>query len=159
MPTIGAETWTGSAESKVQKKLNSYIQSTIFEKACDSVGIKYKQLDDFDNYLYRGNPGRLADYDLTFSDGSTIRIDLKLIQETTDLATQNPHDAELLISSDWRTSDVKYHRVFGQASIENTVEFKKLLDAFREEQQAAGKCFIHINKIDLETGAVNYIKF
>ena len=79
LSTIGSKTWTGSTESKVQKKLNSHIQQKIFEEAANTCNIKLIKLDPFDEHLYRGDPGRLADYDITI-EGQTVRIDLKLLE-------------------------------------------------------------------------------
>ena len=158
LSTIGSKTWTGSTEQKVQKKLNSSIQQDIFEKAAKECGVPFKKLDKFDDYLYRGDPGRLADYDLII-DNCQIRVDVKLLESNSTIAAQNPHDAVLLISSDYRTADIAYHRVSGEVGVETTQTFKDLLATFKKNLLAAGKCFLHIDKIDLETGVVDYELF
>ena len=158
LPTIGSKTWTGSTEKKVQKKLNSSIQQDIFEKTAKDCGVPFKKLDKFDDYLYRGDPGCLADYDLII-DNCQIRVDVKLLESNSTIAVQKPHDAVLLISSEYRTADIAYHRVRGEAGIETTQTFKDLLATFKKNLLAAGKCFLHIDKIDLETGAVDYRLF
>ena len=158
LPSIGSKTWTGSTESKVQKKLNSHTQQKIFEGAAETCNVKLTKLDPFDEHLYRGDPGRLADYDITI-EGQTVRTDLKLLESNHTISQQKPHDAALLISSEWRTAEVAHHRVCGEASIETTPKFQELLDIFKKNLVAAGKCFIHINKIDLETGVVDYVLF
>jgi hypothetical protein len=158
LPAIGSKTWTGSTEKRVQKKLNSYIQQSIFEKTAEECGIPFKKLDKFDDYLYRGDPGCLADYDLTI-DNYKVRVDVKLLESNSTIAAQKPHDAVLLISSEYRTADTAYHRVCGEVGVETTQTFKDLLATFKNNLLAAGKCFLHIDKIDLETGAVDYVLF
>jgi hypothetical protein len=158
LPTIGSKTWTGSTENKVQKKLNSNIQQDIFEKTAKECGVSFIKLDKFDDRLYRGDPGCLADYDLII-ENYKVRVDLKLLESNSKLAEQKPHDAALLISSEYRTADTDYYRVCGEVGVETTQTFNNLLVAFKDNLLAAGKCFLHIDKIDLETGAVDYAVF
>lgn len=165
LPTIGSKTWTSSTENKVQKKLNSWKQQSIFEDVVNNSGLNIKliKLDKFDDYLYRGDPGKLADYDLilTTKDGIEFkaRIDLKLLEDNETSKDQNPHDAELLITSEWRTGAVSSYRFSGEPGIEDTEEFKTLLSLFNQALLAAGKCFLHINNIDLKTGKVDFALF
>jgi hypothetical protein len=158
LPTIGSKTWTGSTETKVQKKLNSNTQQDIFEKAAKECGVTLVKLDKFDDRLYRGDPGCLADYDLII-DNYKARVDLKLLKSNSTISDQKPHDAALLISSEYQTAEVAYHRVCGNVGIETTQKFQELLAAFKKNLLLAGSCFLHINKIDLETGMVDYVLF
>jgi hypothetical protein len=160
LPSIGSKTWTGSTESKVQKKLNSEVQSTIFEEACKICSVDYRRLDPFDDSLYRGDPGKLADYDLII-DNQKTRVDLKLLENLTKekFCQQNPHDAQLLIGSNWHTGDSAYHRITDSPSIENTQKFKELLKTFSNLLREVGPVFLHIDKIDINTGKVDFVKF
>ena len=160
LPSIGSRTWTGSVENKVQKKLNSEVQSIIFEAACRTCDIEYTRLDQFDDLLYAGDPGRLADYDLII-EGQKIRIDLKLLENLTKekFDQQNPHDAQLLVGSNWHSGDAACHRVIGLPAVENSLKFKTLLQTFSKLLVDLGAVFLHIDKIDLDTGKVDFVKF
>jgi len=166
--SVGSLTWTGNKEQRVQKKLNSFIQQKLFEKAVDyaikncKINVVLLQLDKFDDYLYKGDPGKLADYDLritTSTDIFSARIDLKLLEDNDTAKNQNPHDADLLIVSNWRDAKVGFYRVTGNPGIEKTEEFQTILQLFNEMLISAGKCFIHISKIDEETGKVDFNMF
>lgn len=162
--SIGSIKWTGSAETKVQYKLNSWKQQSIFEAAaneCDFITLK--QLDQFDIYLYKGDPGQLADYDLTvkLENGATIttRVDLKLLLSRITLAEQVPHDAELLIASTLLSHETAIERRDNFNSvikIEETAEFKKFISKFEEKLQEARNCYLSIDYIDINTGKIKY---
>jgi hypothetical protein len=162
--SIGSVKCVGSAEEKVQYKLNSWKQQTVFETAADDCSfVTLKQLDKFDNYLYKGDPGRLADYDLTIkcSDGTqiTARVDLKLLLNKLTLSDQVAHDAELLLASTLFTDEVFGERRVNSSSnpkIEETAEFKEFMLRFKARLSEAKPCFIKINKIDTATGKVDY---
>lgn len=162
--SIGSVTWSGTAEEKVQYKLNSWKQQTIFEDAASECPfVKLEQLDPFDNYLYKGDPGKLADYDLTLtcSDGMQVsaRIDLKLLRSRLTLQDQVAHDAELLVASILCSDEIVRERrdKFDCATkIEETVEFKKFMLVFKQKLKNAGNCFIKINRIDTNTGKIDY---
>ena len=147
-------------KTKVQKKLNSEVQSSIFEEACKECGIDYIRLDPFDDFLYYGDPGQLADYDLII-EGQKTRVDLKLLDNLTKekFDQQNPHDAPLLVGSNWHSGDTASHRVSGSPAVENSVEFKTLLQTFSRILVEVGPVFLHINSIDDTTGKVDFIKF
>lgn len=162
--SIGSVKWTGHTEEKVQYKLNSWKQQTVFEAAADDCPyVMLKQLDKFDNYLYKGDPGRLADYDLTVkcSNGAqiTARVDLKLLLNKLTLSDQVAHDAELLLASTLFTDEVFGERRIGSnynVKIEETAEFRELMLRFKARLAEAKPCFIKINKIDTVTGKVDY---
>ena len=162
--SIGSVKWAGSTEDKVQYKLNSNKQQTIFEAAADDCSfVLLKQLDKFDNYLYKGDPGRLADYDLTIKCGNgtqiTARIDLKLLLNKLTLSDQVAHDAELLLASTLLTDEVFGERRTDSKysiKIEETAEFKELMLRFKARLTEAKPCFIKINKINTVTGEVDY---
>ena len=162
--SIGSVKWIGSAEEKVQYKSNSWRQQTIFEAAADDCPfVTLKQLDKFDNYLYKGDPGSLADYDLTIKQGNgtqiTARVDLKLLLNKLTLSDQAAHDAELLLASTLFTEEVFGERRLDpkyNIKIEETAEFKELMLRFKARLAEAKPCFIKINKIDTVTGKVDY---
>ena len=164
LPDIGSITWEGTTETRVQKKLNSYIQTKIFMDTVQELSeklnldISVHQLDAFDDFLYKGDPGSLADIDLTIN-GQTERVDLKLLKDLDTLTSQKAHDATMLIGSNWKTANVTYLRLTGDPTIENTSTFKLLLNTFKKNLIKAGACFIHIDKIDLNTGKVDFSKF
>lgn len=99
--------------------------------------------------------------ELTTKDGATYktRIDLKLLGDNDTLKGQNSHDADILIASEWGSGAVSFVRVAGEPGIEDTDEFKTLLSAFNKALLAAGKCYLHISKIDTQTGAVEFNAF
>lgn len=162
--SIGSVKWTGTTESKVQYKLNSWKQQTIFEAAADELDfVTLKQLDANDNHLYKGDPGQLADYDLTLqlANGSkiTTRLDLKLLLDRLTLCDQAAHDAELLVASTLLTNEIVGERRSNfdcNIKIEETEEFKQLMLKFKQKLQEAGQCFIKINKINTESGSVDW---
>lgn len=162
--SIGSVKWTGSVETKVQYKLNSWKQQTIFEAAADELEfITLKQLDPNDNHLYKGDPGQLADYDLTVqlanSSKITARLDLKLLLNSFTLSDQVAHDAEILVASTLLTNEIVGERRSNhdcRVKIEETEEFKQLMLKFKQKLKEAGRCFIKINKINTETGAVDW---
>ena len=162
--SIGSITWSGTAEEKVQYKLNSWKQQAIFEAAANSCSfVTLKQLDPFDNYLYKGDPGSLADYDLTLkcADGTEVsaRIDLKLLKSRFTLQNQIAHDAVLLLASILCTDKIVGKRIdqFNCAvKIEETQEFKKFMSVFKQKLRDAGNCFIKIKRIDTNTGKIDY---
>lgn len=164
LSTIGSKTWTGSTEQKVQYKLNSWKQQTLFEAAASECSfVTLKQLDPFDNYLYRGDPGRLADYDLTIKfkndTAITTRIDLKLLLSRVTLGEQVAHDAELLIASMLFSNEAIPERRINfecENKIEETEEFKILLSKFEQKLSEAGNCYIKIKNINTNTGKVDY---
>lgn len=158
LQTIGATTWEGTAESKVQSKLNSFIQENIFEDTLKELGIEYKKLDVFGDYLYRGDPGSLSDFDIII-DGIITRVDLKLLSNESKLVDQKFHDADMLISSSWQDAHIDFYRIFGEPSIEEKDIFKQLLTTFSLNQKNKGQCFIRINSIDGETGKVDFVMF
>lgn len=164
LPGIGSITWEGDTETKVQKKLNSYVQTKIFIDTVQELSKNLKlnisvcQLDVFDDFLYKGDPGSLADIDLTI-DGQTERVDLKLLRDLDTLNSQKAHDANMLLGSNWKTADVSYLRLAGASTIENSSTFKILLDTFKNNLIKTGACFIHIDKIDSTTGKVYFSKF
>jgi hypothetical protein len=168
--SIGSITWSGTAESKTQYKLNSYNQQKLFEKvAADCPFVELRQLDCFDDYLYRGDPGQLADYDLTVAlkDGSkiTTRIDLKLLRDL-DFETiqkQNPHDAEIIIASALLDSNLVAGWRFSEPEsgirVEETEEFKDFMILFKTALQQTPPQYIKIHNIDTSTGKVSYACF
>lgn len=171
MQDVGSVKWSGTAESRNQLKLNSAIDQKIFEYVVkEHSKATLKQLDPFDDYLYKGDPGKLADYDLILplKNGSVIqtRIDLKLLKDVEDatLQVQNPHDAELLIcSSIFEPSKVRYLRVANLEradKVEETEEFKMLIETFSkaldELTHIPGSRYIKINHIDMNTGKVDF---
>ncbi len=167
LTTFGAETWEGSLAEKLQYKLNSFKQQECFEQAVKkhSKFVTAEQLDPNDDKLYRGDPGKLADYDLTFTfaDNKTItcRVDLKLLPNLDTLPTQNPHDAELLLGSTWKPkTKVAHCRIINNTQrIEESEEFQNLMDSFRRELAKAGKCFIGIKSIDMKSGEIDFFMF
>ena len=159
--SVGAKTWTDPMKTRVQKKLNSEVQSSIFEEACKECEIKYIRLDPFDDFLYYGDPGQLADYDLII-DNQKIRIDLKLLENLTTekFCQQKGHDAQFLIGSNWHNGESTYYKVDQSSpAIENMLNFNKLLQTFSRILVEVGPVFLHINNIDTNTGKVDFIKF
>jgi hypothetical protein len=168
--SIGSITWSGTAESKTQYKLNSYNQQKLFEKvAADCPFVELSPLDCFDDYLYRGDPGKLADYDLTVTlkDGSKIatRIDLKLLRELNfeTIQMQNPHDAEIIIASALLDSSLIAGGRFSEPKsgirVEETEEFKDFISLFKTALQQTPPQYIKIHNIDTDTGKVSYTFF
>ena len=162
--SIGSITWQGTPEYKTQYKLNSSRQQKCCEKAAELCPfVVLKQLDCFDDYLYRGDPGCIADYDLTLllDDGTrlTTRVDLKLLSKLHTIADQKAHDAELLLASALFTSDTQGHWVKAPSHathIENTKEFQKFMELFEKELAKAAPQYIKIHSIDPNTGKVIY---
>ena len=164
--SIGSITWQGSAEAKTQYKLNSFREQKCFEKvAAKCPFVELKQLDCFDNFLYRGDPGCLADYDLTLilKNGArlTTRVDLKLLNDLSTIADQQKkaHDAELLIASALLTPETQGYWVKAPSHaihIENTEEFQKFMRLFEEELAKESPQYIKIHSIDTDTGRVIY---
>ena len=168
--SIGSVTWTGTAESKTQYKLNSFRQQKLFEKtAAECPFVELRQLDCFDDYLYRGDPGQLADYDLTVTLKNgvkvTTRLDLKLLHDLSfeSIEEQNPHDAEIILASALLdTGSVKGGRFFDPIDgikIEDTEEFKKFIELFKTVLKANPRQYIKIYDIDTTTGKVTYSFF
>ena len=168
--SIGSVTWVGSAEAKTQYKLNSFRQQKLFEKVADECQfVELRQLDCFDDYLYRGDPGQLADYDLTITleNGTkiTTRLDLKLLHDLSfeSIEKQNPHDAEIILASALLDAgSVKGGRIFnpvGNVRIEETKEFKHFIESFKSTLKANPKQYIKIYDIDTTTGKVTYSFF
>lgn len=157
---IGSKIWDKSTAEKVQYKLNSWKQQTIFEATLKKLNIDYKQLDDFDSYLYKGDPGNLCDYSIAFTaaDDKTYnaKVDVKLLESNSKLSEQNPHNADILISTEIKTNKPAFLRVKGEADIENTTEFKQLLAEFSAALEQAGQIYIRINNINEETGKVDW---
>ena len=165
--SIGSVTWEGNAEGKTQYKLNSFIQQKLFEKAAEVCPfVELRQLDPFDDYLYRGDPGRLADYDLTIirKDNTrvTTRIDLKLLHmlDHDTIKQQNYHDADVIIATALLdSSSIMGDRVdnFDVADrIENTEEFAEFMRLFKKTLEENPPKYIKIRHIDTDTGAVIY---
>jgi hypothetical protein len=165
--SIGSVTWDDSTEGKVQYKLNSFIQQKLFEKTAeDCPFVELRQLDPYDDYLYKGDPGRLADYDLTIirKDGTkvTARVDLKLLHKLDFdiIEKQNRHDAEIIIATALLDADhIKGKRVFNLEvvdKIENTKEFEEFMLLFKKTLKETPPQYIKINYIDTETGKVTY---
>ncbi len=162
--SIGSITWQGSAEAKTQYKLNSFRQQKCFEKAAEQCSfIELRQLDCFDDYLYRGDPGCIADYDLTLilDDGTrlTTRVDLKLLMDLNTIQDQKAHDAELLIASALLTSDIQGHWVKPprhNCQIGKIDKFKQFMTLFKEELNKEASQYIKIHRIDPNTGKVVY---
>jgi len=159
LQTMGSPIWEGSYESKLQKKLNSHIQQTIFEDSCNELGISCIGLDPFDAYCYNGDPGKLADYDIIIN-GKTIRIDVKLVKDLEELKNQKAHDASLLIGSDWHSGKTGSFIVNEQvADLINNDKFNELLEVFSRRLREAGRVFLHIDSINLETDEVTFSLF
>lgn len=165
--SIGSITWTGSAEVKSQFKLNSWNQQQILETVASTCPfVTLIQLDPYDDCLYKGDPGCLADYDLmiTLKDGRTVttRLDLKLLLDLAKVSEQNPHDAELLIASSLLTSDIHGCRVSDftrEVKIEETDEFKEFMLLFKAALKNNPRKYIKIHNIDTNTGKVTYDYF
>lgn len=165
--SIGSVTWEGGAEGKVQYKLNSFSQQKLFEKAAEDCSfVELRQLDQYDDYLYKGDPGRLADYDLTIirEDGTkvTARVDLKLLYrlDFDTIEKQNRHDAEIIIATALLDTDhIMGKRVFNLEAtnkLEDTKEFKEFMLLFKKTLKETPPQYIKINYINTETGKVIY---
>ena len=164
--SIGSITWDGSAESKTQYKLNSFCEQKCFEKAAAACPfVELRQLDCFDDFLYRGDPGSLADYDLTLilENGTklTTRVDLKLLNnlDTIKDQTKKAHDAELLLAASLLTPDTDGYWVKPPkhaVRIEHTKEFQIFMQLFENELKKHSHQYIKIHSIDTETGRVIY---
>ena len=164
--SIGSVTWDGTAESKTQYKLNSFRQQKLFEKvAAECSFVELKQLDCFDDFLYRGDPGRLADYDLTLilENGTrlTTRIDLKLLNDLNTLEEQKKkaHDAELLVASALLAPNIKGQWVVPPKHaihIEDLDEFKDFMKLFKAALVNEPPQYIKIHNIEPDTGRVIY---
>lgn len=164
--SIGSITWQNTAEAKTQYKLNSFVEQKCFERAAaECPFVELRQLDCFDDFLYRGDPGCLADYDLTLilENGTrlTTRIDLKLLNNLSTLPEQQKkaHDAELLIAAELLTDLTNGYwvkRPKHATRIEHTQEFQKLIQMFEAELEKNPYKYINIHSIDINTGRVIY---
>lgn len=166
--SCGSAKWEGTAEHKTQYKLNSWKQSDFVEGVASKLpNIILRQLDKFDDYLYKGDPGSLGDYDLIIkrADGSEIktRIDLKLLMDLSTLPEQNAHDAELLIATDMDNSSTimcKYVKIPEcNINLYDVPEFRHFMQELKNTIQIAPPKYIKIIKIDETTGKVDFSYF
>lgn len=165
--SIGSVTWSDSTESRVQRKLNSLLQSRVFETVASRMpNVTLKQLDKFDDYLYKGDPGSLGDYDLSISraDGSTIttRIDLKLLLDLSAISTQKAHDAELLIATDmFNSGSVCYYAKTPKCNVNlrDVPEFEEFRKELHKALYTDPPKYIKIHKIFTDTGKVDFTYF
>ena len=85
--------------------------------------------------MYKGDPGRLADYDLTIkcSNGTqiTARVDLKLLLNKLTLSDQVAHDAELLLASTLFTDEVFGER---RADSRSNIKIEETSSEFDKEK-------------------------
>lgn len=161
--SIGSVKWSGSGEVKTQFKINSCLQQAIFEFSAKALEfVTLTQLDPYDDFLYKGDPGCLADYELTvhLADGRqlTTRIDLKLLKDFSKLAEQDGHDADLLVASDIYNNEVKILRVnhnFAE-NIEYTKEFNDFILNFTQNIHDINPRYLQVHSIEAETGTVDF---
>lgn len=95
----------------LQCKLNEVVYTKLFEQSCTNLGISYKQVDPYGDYLYCGSPGNVCDY-LVYTDAARlkpIRVELKMLKDISieNIERQNLHDGQVCIAVGFNHGDYR----------------------------------------------------
>lgn len=144
-------------EEKLQYKLNGSVVETAFKYALRKLNIPFKELDTYGDYIYKGSPGDLADFDIGL-DRIVYRVDTKLIKSTdTSGVKKLAHDADILITYSIDAQDVIVDIMNSKFDyVVETEKFKELVQTLKDEMNSYDKPFIRIKSINTLTGEVEY---
>lgn len=149
---------------KLQYKLNSLLPEDGLVIAAKSKGIEISEdLDPYNQYIYKGSPGDLADFDITI-DGVKIRVDVKLIEtmDTSKVET-SAHDAQYLICWCWRNKEPLVKQTSKPCMIDllQNKTFQDLMEEYKAVMLGLLKeyPFLRLQNLNRDTCEITYTTF
>lgn len=141
------------------------VYAKLFEQSCKNLGVAYKQLDPYGDYLYCGSPGNICDY-LVYTDAAklnSIRVELKMLKDTSveNIERQNLHDGQVCFVVGFSQGDYSSKLHVLDPAIDSAFlrslneEFNKVL---YNKTQAGVKLFLGIKSFD-DAGKIDFYRF
>lgn len=146
-------------EGKIQYKINGTIGERVIEQAMQELNIPYEIRDEYNDYFYKGSPGNISDWFVTF-DGIKYKIDGKVVKYGLSSAEKSAHDAAILVGIVWssKKAEAKAMNTAAEPLLETPL-FKAFLERITKIYCSLNKPLLGIKSINLITGEAEIYHF